>query len=108
MKIDSSKPRLMLRSCLLLLVGGPLALTTLAATAASNEPPALWGIGTPDGAAMEFAPGDRGQLTFTIGKSVVSKDFAGHQIGSVAYDGKVLERPYTVQFDLAEPPSGDY
>ena len=57
---------------------------------------------------MEFAPGERSELTFIMGKSVVSKDFAGHQSGSLTYDGKVLERPYTVGFDLAEPPHGDY
>lgn len=108
MKTESRKPRLMLCSGFLLLVGSRLVLTALAAPATSSEPLALWTIGTPDGAAMEFAPGDRSQLTFTVGQSVVSKDFAGHQSGSVGYDGKVLERPYTVQFDLAEPPQGDY
>lgn len=89
----------------LFLAGAALALAP--GVAAGNEPPALWTIGTPDGAAMEFAPGDRHALTFTVGQSVVSKDFAGNHSGSVGYDGKVLEKPYLIQFDLAESPQGD-
>ena len=98
----------MLLHGIFVLVGAQLALTALPATATDDEPPAVWTIGLPDEAAMEFAPGERSELTFLMGESVVSKDFAGHHSGSVGYNGKVLERPYTVRFDLAEPPRGDY
>lgn len=72
------------------------------------EPAALWTIGKADGAAMEFAPGSRPELTFTIGQSVLSKDFAGSQSGSVGWDGKTQETPYRIGFDLAEAPQGRY
>ena len=90
---------------LLVLAGSLLGVATLAA---DNEPPSLWTIGTPNGAAAEFAPGARPELSFTVGQSVVSKDFAGYHEGSVAWDGKVKEKPYTIVFDLAEAPQGDY
>lgn len=78
------------------------------ATSRAVGPAALWSLGMPDGAAMEFAPGERRELTFTVGQSVVSKDFAGNHGGSVAWDGKVLEKPYTLRFDLANAPQGRY
>ena len=80
-------------------------LTAVGAQAASD---ALWSLGTLDGSSIEFAPGARGQLTFTVGQSVVSRDFAGRQDGSVGFDGKTAEKPYTIVFDLSEPPQGDY
>src|SRR6266508_351732 len=58
----------------------------------------IWSIGQPDGYGIEFAPGTRGQLTFTVGRSVVSKDFAGHQGGSVGFDGQTNEQPYSIVF----------
>ncbi len=85
-----------------------LSLFGAATLAVGDEPPSLWTIGAPDGAAAEFAPGARPELSFTVGQSVVSKDFAGFHEGSVAWDGKVKEKPYTIRFDLAEPPQGDY
>ena len=65
-----------------------LAFALAGAALAPAAPAALWTIGTPDGAAMEFAPGGRAELTFTVGQSVVSKDFAGSQAGSAEWDGK--------------------
>ena len=80
------------------------SLAALGAVAA--EP--LWSIGQPDGMSIEFAPGGRGALTFTVGESVVSRDFAGHQDGSEGFDGKVSEKPYTIVFDLTEPVGARY
>ncbi len=80
------------------------SLASLGAFAA--EP--LWSIGKPDGVSIEFAPGGRPELTFTVLKSVVSKDFAGHQDGSEGFDGKVAEKPYTIVFDLPEPVGARY
>ena len=57
---------------------------------------------------MEFAPGTRPELTFTVGRSVVAKDFAGSQAGSVGWDGKTQEHPYRIGFDLPEAPHGHY
>jgi alpha-mannosidase len=85
-----------------------LALGLGSAFGAEGSGVAVWSLGKADGAAMEFAPGARGELTFTVGQSVVSKDFAGHQDGSVAYDGKVKEKPYRIEFDLPEAPQGNY
>jgi len=108
MKTQSHKTNRSIRHLPSLLATGWLTFFTLPLPAAGDEPPPLWSIGKPDGATMEFAPGERGELTFTVGQSVVSKDFAGHHGGSVGYDGKVLEKPYAIQFDLAEPPQGNY
>jgi len=83
------------------------ALSAAAAIAAPSAAP-LWTIGKPDGAAMEFAPGSRPELTFSVGTSGVSKDFAGSQGGSVGWDGKVRENPYHITFDLDDPPQGRY
>lgn len=68
----------------------------------------IWSIGQPDGYGIEFAPGTCGQLTFTVGQSVVSKDFAGHQNGSVGFDGQTNEQPYSIVFDLPEPQQAAY
>ncbi len=86
---------------------GVLALAASAVSAASAVEP-LWSIGTPDGLTMEFAPGARENLTFTVGQSVASRDFAGNQSGSIGWDGKVSEKPYTIAFDLSEAPQGRY
>ena len=77
-------------------------LTPLVALAA--EP--LWSIGKPDGVSIEFAPGGKAALTFTVGQSVVSRDFAGHQDGSVGFDGKVAEKPYTIAVRFARAGRG--
>jgi alpha-mannosidase len=79
-----------------------------AAEAAPNQSKPIWSIGTLDGVSAEFAPGSRGDLAFTVGTSVVSKDFAGHHEGSMGFDGKMTEKPYRINFDLAETPSGTY
>jgi len=104
--------RLHPRFSLGLLVGCVLAASVVleGATAASGNDSGdmLWSIGTPDGASIEFAPGARGQLTFTVGQSVVSRDFAGNQDGSVGFDGKTAEKSYTIAFDLSDPPTGNY
>lgn len=68
----------------------------------------LWTIGKPDGVGIEFAPGSRGALTYTVGQSVVSKDFAGHHDGSLGFDGKTNERPYSIVFDLPESDAKHY
>ncbi len=89
-------------------LGVCLALSPAGALAAAPEATTIWALGTADGAAMEFAPGARAGLTFTVGQSVLSKDFAGYQDGSVGYDGKVAEKPYRIRFDLPGPPEGNY
>jgi hypothetical protein len=83
-----------------------LALAGPASTAAP-QPTALWTIGKPDGAAMEFAPGSRSELTFTVGQSVVSKDFAGNQSGSVGWDGKSKETRYAFCLTSPKLPAGN-
>jgi len=71
-----------------------------------SEP--IWSIGKPDGLSVEFAPGARDKLSYTVGQSVVSRDFAGNQNGSVNWDNKVSEKPYTIAFDLSAAPQGRY
>jgi alpha-mannosidase len=85
-----------------------LCLMASASLSCAETPPVLWSIGTPDGAPMEFAPGERNELTFVVGQSVVSRDFAGRHSGSAGYDGEVREKPYEIRFDLAAPPQGNY
>jgi hypothetical protein len=76
-------------------------------TAASAD--VLWSIGEPNGVSIEFAPGAREKMTFTVGQSTVSKDFPGHQNASIGFDpASSGEKPYTIGFDLKEPPSGAY
>jgi alpha-mannosidase len=77
-----------------------------ALSGAAAEP--IWSIGKPDGVSVEFAPGARDHLTFAIGQSVVSRDFAGNQSGSAGWDGKIAEKPYTISFDLDAVPQGRY
>ena len=79
------------------------ALLITSASLPAVEP--LWTIGKPDGLGIEFAPGSRGDLTFTVGQNAVSRDFAGHQDGSVGFDGKTNERSYTIVFDLPDGPA---
>ena len=80
-------------------------LLTVGVSLRAAEP--LWSIGKPDGLGIEFAPGSRGALTFNVGQSVVSKDFAGHQDGSVSFDGKTNERPYTISFTWPHGPTAN-
>ena len=87
----------------LLAIGGCLLIVSGAAAAE-----AIWSIGQPDGVSAEFAPGAKDNLTFTVGQSVVSRDFAGNHNSSVGWDGKVSEKPYTIAFDLGEAPRGRY
>jgi hypothetical protein len=89
-----------LRGCVLALV----ACTPFAVVAA--EP--IWSIGKPDGIGIEFAPGGRAELTFTVGQSVPSRDFAGHHDGATGFDGKIAEKPYTIVFDLPEAGGAHY
>jgi hypothetical protein len=97
--LHSSRVRLNLVSTLVCLWTAPLVW---------GETGPVWSIGEPDGLSVEFAPGARDQLTYTVGQSVVSRDFAGNHNGSVGWDGKVVEKPYTIAFDLGEPPQGRY
>ena len=92
-------------ACLAAAVGVQASSDASEANPASD---ALWSIGTPDGTSIEFAPGARPKLVFTVGQSVASRDFAGNQDGSVGFDGKTAEKPYTIAFDLSEPPQGNY
>jgi hypothetical protein len=70
----------------------------------------VWSIGKTDGSSIEFAIGEREKLAYTVGASVPEKDFSARQLGSVSLDPQVPSReyPYTIAFDLAEPPSGRY
>ncbi len=79
-------------------------LTVLFASAADP----IWSIGKPDGLGIEFAPGNRAELTFNVGQSVPSRDFAGHHDGATGFDGKITEKPYTIIFDLPEAASVNY
>jgi len=82
----------------------PLLLLLLA-TQPTTQAAVLWSIGTPNGSPIEFAPGSRDALTFEVGTSVASRDFAGQHHGSVGFDGQVRERPYTIRFDLPAVPA---
>ena len=93
---------------LLCLVSTPGAKAAPSAAAEDTASNVLWSIGVADGSSIEFAPGARGQLSFTVGQSVPSRDFAGNQDSSVGFDGKVAEKPYTIVFDLSEAPQGKY
>lgn len=68
----------------------------------------VWSIGTFDGRSIEFAPGSRPQVVYEAGRGVPSRDFPGHQEGSVGFDGRTLARPYTIAFELRERPAGPY
>jgi hypothetical protein len=70
------------------------ALSFSATMKADTNAETIWSIGELNDSSIEFAPGWREELTFTIGKSVVSRDFAGHQSGWLG-----RERPYTIVFD---------
>ena len=86
-----------------------LTTTTMAAgETCASEPKPIWSIGKPDGASIEFAPGAKDKLNYTIGKSIASSDFAGHHDGTVdAAGATVAERPYSIDFELAKAPAGD-
>ena len=87
-------------TCLLLL--GPCS----AAWADSHT---VWSLGKADGSAIEFAPGTCKQLVFKVGKSVVSRDFSGHQEGSQGLDRtETGENPYTIEFNLEQPLADSY
>ncbi|MEW5978648.1 MAG: polysaccharide lyase family protein [Acidobacteriota bacterium] len=70
----------------------------------------VWRIGKPDGSSIEFAPGTRPSLTFTIGQSKPEKDFAGHQEGSTGFDPAApsVEKPYDIVFDLTGKTADSY
>ena len=94
-------------SVLLMLVAAPgwLALQAFAADSAETI---VWSIGTADGSSIEFAPGLKKELTYRVGTSVPSRDFAGHHAGSVGFDPSASgEKAYSIQFDL-EPIPGVY
>ncbi|MCX8089562.1 MAG: polysaccharide lyase family protein, partial [Verrucomicrobiae bacterium] len=68
----------------------------------------LWALGTTDGVGAEFAAGARDQVRFVVGQSVVSRDFPAEHGGSVGWDGRAQEKPYTLVFELRQAPSGRY
>ncbi len=106
----SSPARFFAYAILLLACLGP-ALPAKAAPAlvgADHCSNILWSIGIPDGSSIEFASRARSEVVYRVGESVPSRDFPGSQEGSVGPDGQAAERPYTIAFDLAEPPRGNY
>ncbi|HZQ46725.1 MAG TPA: polysaccharide lyase family protein, partial [Verrucomicrobiae bacterium] len=96
------------RSSVVLAALGLMMVLAAADALAKTEQAAIWSLGEADGTALEFAPGSRGELTFTVGQSVLSRDFAGYQDGSTGHDGKVAEKPYRIRFDMPEALQGDY
>jgi len=82
----------------------------LPTTATENQSAIVWSLGTADGSSIEFAPGSRDELVFTVGESVLSRDFAGHQEGTIGWDPAAPESeyPYSIVFDLMHPPQGAY
>ncbi len=65
----------------------------------------LWSLGELDGSSIEFAPGAKNAVTFTVNKSQVSRDFPGHQAGSIGFDAVGSgEKPYTIVFNLKDAP----
>jgi hypothetical protein len=94
------------------LAAGLLCIGALTKPAVSAELPqksqVVWSIGDANGLSIEFAPGAREKLSFNVGTSVPSRDFAGHQGGSLGIDGKTAEKPYTIGFDLDHEPRGEY
>lgn len=69
----------------------------------------VWSIGKTDGSSIEFAPGSPLELTFKVGESDVSKDFAGLQEGTLSWMEELNgEKPYSVEFDLPEAPQTDF
>jgi alpha-mannosidase len=86
--------------CTLALANAPIA--------AALESDVIWSLGEPNGLSIEFAPGSRDHLSFTVGTNVASRDFAGNHGGSLGFDGKQAEKPYTITFDLDQAPQGNY
>lgn len=69
----------------------------------------VWSIGKTDNSAIEFAPGSQISLTYKIGESNVSKDFSGHQDGTISWLSELSgEMPYTIEFSLDESPQGPF
>jgi len=73
----------------------------------------VWEIGRFDQSSLEF----KGQVdfsnpqsnpVFTVGKSDPTKDWPAEQPGSANKDAGGRAHPYTILFDLSEPPSGVY
>jgi len=77
------------------------------ATPAANST-TVWTIGEPDGTSFELASGGRRDQTFVVGRSNPRRDFSATQEGSLDLDGKVLEHPRRIIFDLPEPPAPRY
>ncbi len=96
------------RACVLLLAFAHL-IVAVPAWAAEADDAVVWSIGKSDNSAIEFAPGSQGELTYKVGESNVSKDFSGHQDGSISWLPEYsIEMPYTIEFDLDEPPQGAF
>ena len=78
---------------------------------AASQPSAnevIWAIGEPNELSIEFAPGSRDKITFVVTTNVSSRDFPGYQEGSLGFEGKTAEKPYTIVFDLGSEPKGNY
>ena len=91
----------------------PLTLSHVAgpwlASADDADDSVVWSVGKTDHSAIEFAPGSQLELTYKVGKSDVSKDFSGHQDGTISWLPELSrEMPYTIEFDLDEPPQGAF
>lgn len=83
--------------------------TSLHAVEADPANDVIWRIGQTDGSDIEFAPESQREVVFKIGDGDVSKDFPGYQEGTTTWTSDQQgEKPYHVDFDLAEVPAGDY
>jgi hypothetical protein len=69
----------------------------------------VWEIGKFDQSSFEFkGHGDLLNPVFTVGKSDPAKEWPAEQAGSVSKDEGGRPHPYTILFDLNEPPRGVY
>jgi len=93
-----------------------LALSLTALPAARPLPAAeqtIWEIGRLDQSSAEFHarpnfPDPHDNPVFTVGKSDPSKDWPAEQPGSANADAGGRPHPYTIAFDLTNPPRGTY
>lgn len=73
----------------------------------------VWTLGQFDGSSIEFkGHGDFSNPDFhpvvTVGKGDPAKDWPSHQAGSMNKDAGSRPHPYTILFNLSEPPKGVY
>jgi hypothetical protein len=91
------------------LAAAAILLTSSIGTVAAADERVVWSLGKTDGSAIEFAPGTRKELVFHVGRSEPSRDFAGHQDGTIGADSAASgEKPYSIDFELEQPPEQSY